>query len=189
MTKIVGARSFAALISFPGTLGAAAVLLVLSHSGCVPSAPVSPPASTVPVAPANGTNGQGFSLDGVEAANAGVRVYRKAGTSEYQVEGSYGLKGSITRTAPESPEWVFSGSFNFATSGFTVGEPWIGALGAEVSNVEDALLDFQGTIIINIPVTLPPADAVLEEQPREVPVHLTVRSANPYTFVVILATG
>jgi len=122
-----------------------------------PSNPPSPAAAQASAAAAQAQPGHGsLAFPTAEqlatAELASVTVARIDDELLYTVSGSFELSGTITKSSPEDVEWVFKGQCTFPTGGYTLGTPY--------SNAD---VDAPSSLIIYIPVTLPPRNAVLTQ--------------------------
>ncbi|MBI2433246.1 MAG: hypothetical protein HYV26_10275 [Candidatus Hydrogenedentes bacterium] len=178
------------------------MLAMCALAGCIPSAPVegAPPLPTgkpgaaLPALPepaakagASGGGGMGLHLFDVEQSNAGVQVLERQDGRGYDVKGTFGLDGTILKD-PATPEWTFQAKFAFPTGGYTVGKPYLSSLGVPISESGEDLLDFHGTLILNVPVTLPAPGAVTTQAIEEVPVSMQFTAAPDVKFVVALTS-
>ena len=158
------------------------LLCMLGCAGCIPSAPPADPSELA--TPPAGVRPAGAEMPA--STNAAASVEPAPDGNGYLVSGSYGLAGTIQRGAAG---WLLNATFTFPTGGYAVGEPFITALEKTVQDPAKDLVDFRGSVIINIPIGMPPKDAVVTQALQEVPLSLTIPAHEEATFMVLLVNG
>ncbi len=117
-------------------------------------------------------------------ANAVVQVEKREGGG-FIVRGNMGLTGVIRRLGNQ---WRLDARFRFPTSGYTVGEPTLMALGTmHLDEVGASLETPTDQFLITIPVVLPPQDVVHAEVVEEVPVGLDIDAPENADFMIALS--
>ena len=129
-------------------------------------------------------------MDKKVAINVGVQVAPMKDGLGYTIRGSFGLAGTITKAAPEDPEWTLAAEFAFETGGYIVGAPYVTAVQDMVIGLQSATLrEGSGEVLVNIPITMPPKDATLAKGIHKVPVSAKVRAGKDARFTILLLPG
>jgi hypothetical protein len=89
-----------------------------------------------------------------EGVGAAVRPWPEERGHGFDVKGSYGLEGTIVPAADAEGQWVFKGHLTFPTGGFHLGEPW---------NQQQMGPEGVDQIIVMLPMSLPPKDAMVTQ--------------------------
>lgn len=150
-----------------------------------PGAGADAPALVVRPAGETGKPALGLSFGDVASSNAMVQA-AKLPDGSYSIKGSYGLEGTLKTAGPNL--WKLDAKFSFPTGGYRVGEPYVTAFGESLDNPETDLLGYTGLIMINIPLQLPPKDAMLTQAVQEVPISLDIHAGPDANFTVVLAS-
>jgi len=125
--------------------------------------------------------------------NAGVRVSH-IDNDGFLVEGQLGAGSPSKLTATIMPQadggWLLDGAFTFATGGYSVGEPFTSFLDDRVLGSDNpAHIQQTNIFVITIPVSTPPADAIVTKAIETRPISLFIDAPKNVEFSVILISG
>jgi hypothetical protein len=125
----------------------------------------------------------------MEEMNAPVTMTPLPDGTGFQLSGVYNLKATLVRGAAD--QWVLQGTLQFPTGGFVLGEPSLMDMGDVViqDNSDVRLRKSTSHVLLQIPIQLPAAGAVVTQAVEEVKLNTTVTAPHAAEFMVLLVSG
>jgi len=123
-------------------------------------------------------------------SNLQVNVIPMENTDGYYVRGSLGLNGTITRPKPDVDEWLFTGQFEFPSSGYKIERMYYSKLAdVGIAQTSPPKESEKALTVITISIAAPRPGAPDVKEVTKTPISLNIKAEKTAQFMVMMGSS